>query len=151
MRHFILLFGCVLGTENISELLGNFKQYVYSIKLALSLATIFWLFFKRASELFVTVRYCIITLTIFVIICMILLSMALAWYLLKTTLIFDGRSGLPIESPFSGTSMFGHSRYQKTRSPTPTRDNLRKWFSCWFIKYLNSRLHWEFLHLEILI
>ncbi|KAL3990363.1 hypothetical protein ACH3XW_31440 [Acanthocheilonema viteae] len=82
---------------------------------------------QKASELFITVRYCIITLTIFVIICMILLSMVLAWYLLKTTLIFDGRCGLPIESTFNGTSsMFNHSRYQKTRSATPTREDLRK-------------------------
>uniref|UniRef100_A0A0R3RUC8 Protein tweety homolog n=1 Tax=Elaeophora elaphi TaxID=1147741 RepID=A0A0R3RUC8_9BILA len=82
---------------------------------------------QKASELFVTVRYCIITLTVFAIICMLLLSVVLAWYFLKTTLIFDGRSGLPIQSTFTGTSsMFTHSRYQKTRSPTPTRENLRK-------------------------
>uniref|UniRef100_A0AAF5PKV2 Uncharacterized protein n=1 Tax=Wuchereria bancrofti TaxID=6293 RepID=A0AAF5PKV2_WUCBA len=80
---------------------------------------------QRAGELFVTVRYCIITLTVFVIICMILLSVALAWYLFKTTLIFDGRSGLPIESTFNGISMFNHSRYQKTGPPTQTRESLR--------------------------
>ncbi|EFO26498.1 hypothetical protein LOAG_01984 [Loa loa] len=80
---------------------------------------------QRAGELFVTVRYCIITLTIFIIICTILLSVALAWYLFKTTLIFDGRSGLPIKSTFNETSMFNHSRYQKTRSLTPARENIR--------------------------
>uniref|UniRef100_A0A915Q2C7 PRA1 family protein n=1 Tax=Setaria digitata TaxID=48799 RepID=A0A915Q2C7_9BILA len=81
---------------------------------------------QKAGELFVTLRYCVVTLTIFIIICMILLSMALGWYLLKTTMIFEGRSGLPIESTFNGTSTFIHSRYQKNRSPTPTIENLRK-------------------------
>lgn len=58
---------------------------------------------------------------------MTLLSMVLAWYLLKTALIFDGRSALPVESAYTGTSsMFNHSRYQKTRSPTPSRGNPRK-------------------------
>ncbi|CAG9540098.1 unnamed protein product [Cercopithifilaria johnstoni] len=82
---------------------------------------------QKASELFITVRYCIITLTIFVVICIILLSMVLAWYLFKTTLIFDGRSRSPIESKFTGTaSIFNHNRYQKTQSPTLTKENLRK-------------------------
>ncbi|VDO10853.1 unnamed protein product [Brugia timori] len=79
---------------------------------------------QRAGELFVTVRYCIIILTIFVILCMIFLSVALAWYLFKTTLIFDGRSGLSIESTFNGISM-SNSRYQKTGPPTQTRESLR--------------------------
>ncbi|KAK6112660.1 hypothetical protein QQG55_48530 [Brugia pahangi] len=79
---------------------------------------------QRAGELFVTVRYCIITLTIFVIICMILLSVALAWYLFKTTLVFDRRSELSIESTFNGISM-SSSRYQKTGPPTQTKESLR--------------------------
>uniref|UniRef100_A0A7I4KGY7 Bm4592 n=1 Tax=Brugia malayi TaxID=6279 RepID=A0A7I4KGY7_BRUMA len=42
----------------------------------------------------------------------------------QTTLIFDGRSGLSIESTFNGISM-SNSRYQKTGPPTQTRESLR--------------------------
>ncbi|OZC05287.1 hypothetical protein X798_07723 [Onchocerca flexuosa] len=81
---------------------------------------------QQAAELFITLRYCIITLTIFVIICMILLSVALGWYLIKTTLVFDERSGLPIGTAFSGTSVFSRNHYQKTQSLNPTEENLKK-------------------------
>ncbi|MCP9263123.1 hypothetical protein DINM_006469 [Dirofilaria immitis] len=60
---------------------------------------------RRAGELFIILRYCIITLTIFAIICMILLSMAFGWYLLKTALICDGRFGLPTKTIFGGISI----------------------------------------------
>ncbi|VDM99141.1 unnamed protein product [Thelazia callipaeda] len=82
---------------------------------------------QKASELFVTLRYCIITITLIAIFGIILLSLAIGWYLMKskvTTTSLETDSSA--QHKFGATSILNNYRHHKIPSLVVNAKNINK-------------------------
>ncbi|VDD97942.1 unnamed protein product [Enterobius vermicularis] len=63
----------------------------------------------------ITMKMCVLILTVITVLCMASLTAAVIWYLLKNRLLRDGRSSSPIDSILTNSTIFN----SKTPPPPP--------------------------------